>query len=206
MQLYYIIGWITFDSEIHKETDWDVNWDVVRLTLEQIKHLEAYQKLNRIPQLGNLPAKHLLHQSLLELKKEYDGSNLWFDFFPGGFVLPEQKDELMKSLQGNVLFFIPIFNFQFSIKSTRNLFNTLIFSKKKKKKEKVLYICKPTRGSGGRNIEFLQDESQLKLLESFSIENPVLVQKYIQNPKLIKGIKFDLRMLVIFVLIYFEFT
>ena len=58
-------------------------------------------------------------------------------------------------------------------------------------KVKTTWIAKPALASQGRGIRILKDLAELKF------ETATVVQKYIENPMLISGYKFDLRLYVV---------
>ncbi|XP_072266546.1 probable tubulin polyglutamylase TTLL2 [Pyxicephalus adspersus] len=64
------------------------------------------------------------------------------------------------------------------------------FSKERHKKKASYWICKPTDMSRGRGIFVFQD------IKDLTYDCTVIVQKYITNPLLISGYKFDLRIYV----------
>ncbi|KAM9316759.1 putative tubulin polyglutamylase TTLL2 [Gastrophryne carolinensis] len=65
-----------------------------------------------------------------------------------------------------------------------------IYSKEKHDKKSCYWICKPTDMSRGRGIFVFKD------LKDLAYDCTVIVQKYITNPLLISGYKFDLRIYV----------
>jgi hypothetical protein len=59
--------------------------------------------------------------------------------------------------------------------------------------EKNLWIVKPTNLSRGRGIYIIDNIQEVKI----DTEDPLIVCRYIQNPLLINGHKFDLRIYVV---------
>jgi len=57
--------------------------------------------------------------------------------------------------------------------------------------ERNIWIIKPIGQSRGRGISIINDISQVLYAE------PVIVQKYLQNPLLLDGFKFDMRIYVL---------
>jgi tubulin polyglutamylase TTLL2 len=67
-----------------------------------------------------------------------------------------------------------------------------------KAKRETMWICKPAKLNRGRGIQVFQSGKQVeKFLASKSWKNPWVVQKYIENPLLLGGRKFDIRLLVL---------
>ncbi|KAG8583232.1 hypothetical protein GDO81_008330 [Engystomops pustulosus] len=64
------------------------------------------------------------------------------------------------------------------------------YTKERHEKRSSYWICKPTDMSRGRGIFIFQD------LKDLAYDSTVIVQKYITNPLLISGYKFDLRIYV----------
>ncbi|KAM3932430.1 putative tubulin polyglutamylase TTLL2 [Leptodactylus fuscus] len=64
------------------------------------------------------------------------------------------------------------------------------YTKEKHEKKTSYWICKPTDMSRGRGIFIFQD------IKNLAYDSTVIVQKYITNPLLISGYKFDLRIYV----------
>lgn len=64
-------------------------------------------------------------------------------------------------------------------------------SKEKSKDEHNMWIIKPQQSSQGKGIFMIDDMSEVPLTE------PLVISKYIENPLLINGLKFDLRLYVL---------
>lgn len=70
------------------------------------------------------------------------------------------------------------------------------FEEHLKENEDATYIAKPSKGKAGKGIRLLKS---FKELPKGAYENEYLLQKYIDNPLLVNGKKFDARL---YVLIY----
>lgn len=56
-----------------------------------------------------------------------------------------------------------------------------------------MFIAKPQKGSQGKDIMLFNDLRQVP----FTLEDSMVAQRYIDNPLLVDGLKFDLRMYVV---------
>ena len=110
--------------------------------------------------------------------------------FPGMYEL-SRKNNLAKNLMKMRKCFPKEFNFFPSTWLLPSEFPELLATSKKR--HHITYIAKPEASSQGRGI-FLA-----KKIEDINPEEHLVVQKYIENPLLIDGLKFDLR---IYVLLY----
>ncbi|CAD8194182.1 unnamed protein product [Paramecium pentaurelia] len=162
-----------------KETDgddWDIMWaekEWIHEVMDHI-HLQQHQKINHFRNHYELTRKDLMIKNLkkqkrmLEKEGKIDEANS-YNFFPLTFHLPSEY---------------PIFNEEF----------------KKQGDNKTAWIMKPIGKSQGRGIFLfnkIQQISQWKNQVKFNPENPsaesYIVQRYIADPLLIGGKKFDAR-------------
>ncbi|CAD8067487.1 unnamed protein product [Paramecium sonneborni] len=162
-----------------KETDgddWDIMWaekEWIHEVMDHI-HLQSHQKINHFRNHYELTRKDLMIKNLKKFKRtlEKDGkieeANT-YNFFPLTYHLPSEY---------------PIFNEEF----------------KKQGDNKTAWIMKPIGKSQGRGIFLfnkIQQISQWKNQVKFNPENPsaesYIVQRYIADPLLIGGKKFDTR-------------
>ncbi|CAD8106578.1 unnamed protein product [Paramecium primaurelia] len=156
--------------------DWDIMWaekEWIHEVMDHI-HLQPHQKINHFRNHYELTRKDLMIKNLkkqrrmLEKEGKTDEANS-YNFFPLTFHLPSEY---------------PIFNEEF----------------KKQGDNKTAWIMKPIGKSQGRGIFLfnkIQQISQWKNQVKFNPENPsaesYIVQRYIADPLLIGGKKFDAR-------------
>lgn len=105
-----------------------------------------------------------LARSLRRMAKTWGGA--LYSFSPETFILPREADELAAAMQR-------------ASASAADASNP------------VVWICKPSASSQGKNIFLITSMAQLSYDCSF------VVQRYIANPMLIGGYKFDLRIYVL---------
>jgi tubulin polyglutamylase TTLL9 len=164
-------GWKLTESDM----DWDFHWaerDWMFESFDQA-HLESWQRVNHFRNDRELCRKDLLsknvkrHRRALEKAKRADEAAL-FDFTPLTFVLP-----------GEYALFVEQF---------------------KKCTPSTVWIMKPIGKSQGKGIFLFRNLSQISKWRSetrWSKDNPdveqYVVQRYIDNPLLVGGKKFDMR-------------
>jgi tubulin polyglutamylase TTLL2 len=93
----------------------------------------------------------------------------------------------MKGIHGNVFNFVPE---SFILPGEYIKFVQLYSSEKEEQKDSI-WICKPSDLSRGRKIFLFQDLSDL------TYDTQYVVQRYVHDPLLIAGYKFDLRIYVL---------
>ncbi|CAD8151553.1 unnamed protein product [Paramecium octaurelia] len=171
-----------FKRRLWKETegdDWDIMWAEKEWIHEVLDHthLQANQKINHFRNHYELTRKDLMIKNFKRYKKnlEREGKSEEannYNFFPLTFHLPSEY---------------PIFFEEFKRQSTNS-------------DTKTAWIMKPIGKSQGKGIFIfnkIQQISQWKNTLRYSQDNPqaeaYIVQKYIADPLLIGGKKFDMR-------------
>lgn len=136
---------------------------------DALRSLNCLQKVNHFPNSWCIGRKDRLLRLITAMKRLHGAE---FDIHPDGYILPGEKDALLRQVHD-------------------------IDSKHAKRKVREgLWICKPVSSSCGRGIRVLTREKLLKYLEKDKGKS-VIMQRYIDNPYLINGKKFDLRIYVL---------
>lgn len=139
--------------------------------------LQDFQFINHFPNSQELTRKDLIVKNIKryrrELEKEARGDSALLDFLPLTFVLPQDYS---------------------------------IFIEEFHKCNKTTWIVKPSGASQGKGIFLVQKISQLKKLNQTNpnakghlVNNKevYVISKYLENPLLVGGKKFDLRLYVL---------
>ncbi|XP_024394465.1 uncharacterized protein [Physcomitrium patens] len=183
-------GW----TETNSELDWDFFWSDVGWMYEFFDHIHLadHQRFNHFRNYYELTRKDLLIKNLKRMKKtlERDGQTVEagkYNFFPQTYALPAEYglfvEEFKRMSPDPKLTKLP--------KGAKSL------------QEVGVWIMKPVGKARGRGIFLFTRLSQIsewKKDHRWKIENPqvenYIVQRYIDNPYLIGGKKFDLRLYV----------
>ena len=169
-------GWKETDSD----TDWDFHWAEREWVYEvfDTMHLEPHQRLNHFRNGRELCRKDLLVKNLKRMKRglQRDGQvdqAKAYDFMPLSFVLPREYAMFVEEFKrsGGVWIMKPIGSAQ-----GRGIF---LFSRLSEISE---WRTRP---------QHLNKEEQTKEPEAY------IVQRYIENPYLVGGKKFDMRLYVL---------
>lgn len=167
-------GW----KETESEMDWDIHWCDREWMFEVFDHahLESWQRVNHFRNDRELCRKDLLIKNVkrqkrnLEREKNYEEAAK-YDFCPTTYVLPSEY---------------------------------ALFAEEFKKSSNTTWIMKPIGKSQGKGIFLFQKLSQISKWRSehrWKPENSEIeayvVQRYISNPFLIGGKKFDVRIYVL---------
>eukprot|EP01006_Ploeotia_vitrea_P000478 TRINITY_DN10312_c0_g1_i1.p1 TRINITY_DN10312_c0_g1~~TRINITY_DN10312_c0_g1_i1.p1 ORF type:complete len:418 (+),score=41.95 TRINITY_DN10312_c0_g1_i1:44-1297(+) len=164
-------------KETDSETDWDLHWADVHWIREVFDHvhLEDNQRVNHFRNHYELTRKDLTVKNLKRMKKSLEREDkveeaAKYDFFPGTFVLPAEYG---------------LFQEEF-------------------KKAAAVWIMKPIAKAQGKGIFLFNKLSQIsdwKKDHRWRQDSPqaetYIVQKYVDNPHLVGGKKYDLRVYVL---------
>lgn len=136
---------------------------------EVLRSLNCLQKVNHFPNSWCIGRKDRLLRLITAMKRLHGAA---YDIHPDGYILPGEKDALLRQVQD-------------------------IDSKSSSRRVREgLWICKPVSSSCGRGIRVLTKEKMLKYLSKDKTRS-VVMQRYVDNPYLINGKKFDLRIYVL---------
>ena len=167
-------GW----KEVETETDWDVAWIDTGWLRENFDgmHLEDHQRINHFRNHYELTRKDNLIKNLKRMQRQLqregkDEEARKYDFFPGTYVLPADYG---------------------------------LFVEEFKQQAGAIWIMKPIGKAQGKGIFLFNKLAQIqdwKKDHKWKSDNPqaetYVVQRYIENPLLVGGKKFDLRIYVL---------
>ncbi|GMI45796.1 hypothetical protein TrCOL_g10943 [Triparma columacea] len=169
-------GW----TETSSETDWDIHWAEREWVFEVFDgmHLESHQRLNHFRNAKEICRKDLLIKNLKKRRRQLEKEGSYeeatqYDFFPVTFNLPREYALFVEEFkrQGGLWIMKPIGSAQ-----GKGIF---LFSKLSEISEwRTDYRYKP-------------GQSKEKEADAY------VVQRYIDNPYLVGGKKFDLRLYVV---------
>lgn len=168
-------GWKETDSD----TEWDFNWadkDWIREVYDTI-HFKDHQRLNHYRNFYEIARKDLLIKNLKRTRKALEREDkveeaLKYDFFPATFNLPSEYS---------------------------------LFLEEFKKSPGAFWIMKPIARSQGKGIFLFNKLSQISEWKKWKTDHTgqqqqqqqqaeaYVVQRYIENPYLVGGKKFDMR-------------
>nr|XP_034186071.1 probable tubulin polyglutamylase TTLL2 isoform X1 [Osmia lignaria] len=175
-------GWREYTGENNVFRDrWNLWWKSGGFPLPYYKPLLPWQFVNRIPKGGSICRKDNLIRHLRCMKKMYGSI---YDFSPPGYNLPSEYTKLAEECS--------------------------------RCEDDKVWICKPVGQSQGKGIflfrvctfqmnsNFIVNVVEiiryitmcLQKLSDLMYDTTTVVQKYIENPLLIGGYKFDLRLYV----------
>mmetsp|Transcript_28213 Transcript_28213/g.71956 ORF Transcript_28213/g.71956 Transcript_28213/m.71956 type:complete len:364 (+) Transcript_28213:200-1291(+) len=166
-------GWKETDSD----TDWELNWASIEWMRENFDHmhLDDSQRVSHFRNMYELTRKDLLIKNLKRMRKTLEKEDKHaeaakYDFFPSTFVLPAEYG---------------------------------LFHEEYKKQPGSVWIMKPIGKAQGKGIFLFNKLSQIsewRKDHKWKADSPqaetYIVQRYIENPYLIGGKKFDLRIYV----------
>eukprot|EP01083_Nonionella_stella_P179435 637149_1 len=160
-------GWIEWNSDIHDENEWNILWSIQR----HYNRSPSYS-LNTFQKINHFNGTSQM------TKKDYLSRNLKrmrvdygkiYNFYPKSYHFPMQYSDFISMTQRR----------------------SASASSPKNHSKYSIWIAKPACGRRGEDITLFTDISQL------TYARPMIIQKYISNPLLIGGYKFDLRIYVL---------
>ncbi|XP_078486450.1 tubulin polyglutamylase TTLL11-like [Ciona intestinalis] len=146
---------------------------------EQVYSKPGVYAVNKLPGMVELVQKVHLSRIIKRMQLLFPGE---FDFYPPTWFLPEQYHQFVGEMTVNKK---PKPNRQTATPRGGTPVT---------KRESQTYIVKPDTGSQGEGIHLVSDPRDVHAVVG---SRPAVVQKYIENPILLDGYKFDLRMYVV---------
>ncbi|GFR46693.1 hypothetical protein Agub_g8312, partial [Astrephomene gubernaculifera] len=188
-------GWIEVTDTIEEADGWDLWWanvqNIKALFGDNLTRLQPHQRVNHFPNHYELTRKDLLVKNIkrYQVQAKREGGNPDdFDIIPTTFVLP----------QDYMLF--------------AEEFRRCSFQQQQQQQQQhsggggcgTTWIMKPSSRSQGKGIFLINRLSQIKQWSVSSLppalrngSDNYVVSRYIENPLLIGGKKFDMRMYVV---------
>lgn len=80
----------------HKEADWDIIWIDSDFTIDRLKGMKPYQKINHFPGMTIISLKNNLAKYLKLMQKVMPTD---FTFFPKTWIFPSESYDLMNHIQ-----------------------------------------------------------------------------------------------------------
>ncbi|KAJ3110820.1 putative tubulin polyglutamylase ttll2 [Phlyctochytrium bullatum] len=164
------LGWIPY---VEGESQyWNLWWKGSRYRASEYESCKHFQRLNHFPNTAVITRKDNLFRTLKTMKAIYGRA---YDFFPQTFSLPNEYVKFVRVYaseeeQGQKVIVVGL------------VFKVMLLQS--------MWICKPADLSRGRKIFVFRN------LEQLTYDCNAILQRYISNPLLISGYKFDLRWLV----------
>lgn len=153
----------------HPTKRWTAIWSKHQ-NMQQLKELNCLQKVNHFQASWCIGRKDRLLKTLNAMKRIHGAH---FDFHPEGYILPHDRHIFLRQVTTDM--------------------NSKRVTKETNLEQSSIWIFKPVAGSCGRGIKVLTATQALAIPKS----KKGLIQRYLQNPYLINGKKFDLRIYVL---------
>ncbi|KAK0130890.1 Tubulin polyglutamylase TTLL5 [Merluccius polli] len=163
-------------NEIHPNSnDFNLMWTGSHLKPYLLRSLQDFQKVNHFPRSYELTRKDRLYKNIQRMQQAHGFKN--FHIVPQTFVLPSEYQEFCSKSHPGLT---PTVN-RFPTTSRSRCFA----------KDRGPWIIKPVASSRGRGIYLVSNPSQI------SMDENILVSRYVNNPLLIDDFKFDVRLYVL---------
>lgn len=158
--------------------DWNLIWIAGSAPVGVFQTLTRFQKINQFPRTYEITRKDTLCRNIVKMQQLHGKQN--FDFLPESFVLPAER---------------PIFE-EHIRKLLQDKDNETMYEKRKNEgaDRSPLWIVKPANMACGRGIFVTSNIGEIPM--GGIDDSSVCVSRYINNPMLLDGRKFDLRIYV----------
>lgn len=170
-------GFVKVDNDSNN-VKWTAMWSKHQNEV-QMKELNCLQKINHFPDSWCVGRKDRLYRTLNTMKRIHHDE---YDFHPETFILPQERDILHRKIYNDIE------HGKLKITATSN--ESDISSRIDRLS---MWIVKPCASSCGRGIKVLNGQQVVQLGKQKS----AIVQRYLINPYLINGKKFDLRIYIL---------
>uniref|UniRef100_K3X5F4 Tubulin--tyrosine ligase-like protein 5 n=1 Tax=Globisporangium ultimum (strain ATCC 200006 / CBS 805.95 / DAOM BR144) TaxID=431595 RepID=K3X5F4_GLOUD len=152
-------------------TGWHLAWakHIPKTKFKLFKDSHHAQVFNHFPDPWVIGRKDRLLRTLASCKRRFGAS---YSFFPDGFTLPDQMDAFRRLLQREDALLLSIATATTSLRPKSSI-----------------WILKPPASACGRGIRVITSKD----VDSISKDRKYVVQRYIAQPLLLDGYKFDLR-------------
>ncbi|KAG8234640.1 hypothetical protein J437_LFUL006528, partial [Ladona fulva] len=207
-------GWRDHNESSSFKDKWNLWWRTSGFPLSHHKQLKQWQFTNHVPKGSSICRKDSLARYLRCMKKVYGSI---YDFSPPGYNLPleytklvaecsRRRGSITNSSNINLSTVIPAYQVHSSLCSSSSNLSSLSCASSFASVSNTpisswgffgtgnswedVWICKPVGQSQGRGIFLFREPSEL------CYDSNAVVQRYIPNPLLIGGYKFDLRLYV----------
>lgn len=174
----------------------DLIWSCSHVRSHLLGFLPYYQKINFFPHSYECTRKDSLARNMSTLMQIFGQKH--FSFMPECFIWPKEKDQLRQTMRGTG--------------SSSSPLKPTMISRKRQKLQKmrgefgfettkplIPWIVKPSSRSQGKGIFIVTsyEEIETRLHVINEEKESYIVERYINNPLLIYGKKFDLRIYVL---------
>lgn len=168
-----------------KTKGWTIQWHK-HCTEDQLNELNSIQKVNHFAGSWCVGRKDRLARTM-NASKRIHGKE--YDFTPESFILPNDREAFLRVAKAEL---VP--SSSSSAKKRRP--SSGRSAQSHGAYDHQLWILKPVASSCGRGISVVTTEQAIKYVEKYK-NRKILLQRYLSQPYLIDGKKFDLRIYVL---------
>ena len=188
-------AWVELPIGLGLRTSWNLLWTWSKPKVDYVSLL-AFQKVNHFRQAKALTRKDLLKKNIQKFCSNVGGVPANNNYLRKGFLYEqlEVKAEAAPAIaKETASSFFEIMQQTFVLPQEFNSFVTAFSAIQQDplKRETNFWIMKPVGLSRGRGISLIND------IGSVNYSEQIVVQKYLMNPLLLDGYKFDLRIYVL---------